>query len=75
MTTDLENKNGEMAGFDVESQIRQEVESEFPFLTPSQRSAIMQSRVKIICSEGFADIVRADLGEDASRKIKEDLFE
>ncbi len=58
-----------------EKKIRNEVESDFTTLTPEAREAIIQSRLKILDNPGRPKLIRVDLGENASRKSKDDLFE
>lgn len=55
--------------------IQNEVNSQFPHLTPEARESIIKSRLAIINNPRKPSIVQVDLGEDASRKIKEELFE
>ena len=58
-----------------EKKIRNEVESDFTTLTPEAREAIIQSRLKILDNPSRPKLIRVDLGENASRKSKDDLFE
>jgi hypothetical protein len=60
---------------DLEKQIRYEVEKEFSYLTPAEKEAMISSRLKISNPGTRPSLIQVDLGDDASRKIKEDLFE
>ena len=55
--------------------IRTEVNIRLPHLTPEARESIIQSRLSILINPTRPKIVQVDLGENASRKVKEDLFE
>jgi hypothetical protein len=55
--------------------IRTEVNTKLPHLTPEARESIIQSRLSILINPTRPKIVQVDLGENASRKVKEDLFE
>jgi hypothetical protein len=58
-----------------EQQIRQEVEAMFPDMGPEAQEAIIQSRLKILNNPGRPTLIQVDLGEGASKKAKDDLFE
>lgn len=58
----------------LDQKIQREVEAEFPYLTPEARRAIIRSRLLII-SPPAEKPVRVDLGENASKKAKDNLFE
>ncbi|MGZ3747176.1 MAG: hypothetical protein ACXWRE_07400 [Pseudobdellovibrionaceae bacterium] len=58
-----------------EQQIRQEVGSAFPEMSPEAQEAIIQSRLKILINPGRPSLIKVDLGESASKKAKDDLFE
>lgn len=58
-----------------EQQIRREVGSKFPNMSPEAREAIIQSRLKILNNPGRPMLIQEDLGENASKKVKDDLFE
>jgi hypothetical protein len=55
--------------------IRDQVEKEFPNLTPEARSAIIESRLKIESGVGRPKLIKDDFGAGASKKIKDNLFE
>lgn len=55
--------------------IRKEVNDKLAHLTPEARESIIQSRLSILISPMRPQIPQVDLGEGASRKIKEDLFD
>lgn len=59
----------------LENELRQTIEAELPFLTPEAREAVLQSRLKILSNATPAKLIKVDLGEDASKKVKENLFE
>ncbi len=59
----------------LEKQIRHEVDQEYPHLTPSEKEAMVRSRLKISSSGSRPKLIKVDLGDNASRKIKDDLFE
>jgi hypothetical protein len=59
----------------VERDIRNEVEKSFSHLPKEVREAIISSRVGILNNPGKPELVKVDLGKDAGRKIKDDLFE
>lgn len=67
---DLKKKQAEQ-----EQQIRQEVGATFPDMSPEAQEAIIQSRLKILNNHGRPTLIQVDLGEDASKKAKDDLFE
>lgn len=58
----------------IEDQIRQEVDKKYPFLTSEERESIIQSRVKLL-NQDRPSLIKVDLGENASKKIKDNLFE
>ena len=63
---------------DLEKQeeiIRNEVNSKLPHLSPEARESIIQSRLSILINPTRPKITQVDLGENDSRKVKEDLFE
>jgi hypothetical protein len=55
--------------------IRTEVNARLPHLSPEARESIIQSRLSILINPTQPKIVQVDLGENASRKVKENLFE
>ena len=59
---------------DLESQIRVEVEHEFPNLTAAEKAAIVRSRLKVATPTVRPAVVKIDLGKNSSRRIKEDLL-
>lgn len=59
----------------LEDRVRREVDTEYPRLTPAEKEAIIRSRLKISTPEGRPSLIKVDIGEDASRKVKDDLFE
>ena len=68
--SDLKKKQAEH-----EEQVRQEVGSEFSDMRPEAQDAIIQSRLKIFNNPGRPTLIQVDLGENASKKAKDDLFE
>ena len=58
-----------------EGQIRREVGSEFPDMSPEAQEAIIQSRLKIFNNPGRPTLIQVDLGDSASKKAKDELFE
>jgi hypothetical protein len=60
---------------EAERKIRLEVELKYPHLPPEAREAIINSRVGILNNPGKPEIEKVDLGKDAGRKVKDDLFE
>lgn len=58
-----------------EQAIRQEVNKTLPHLSSEARESIIQSRIGILRNPTRPQIVQVDLGENASRKVKEGLFE
>lgn len=67
---DLQKKQAEQ-----ERQIRQEIETSFPDMSPEMQESIIQSRLKILNNSGRPRLVQVDLGKDASKKAKDNLFE
>ncbi len=59
----------------LEEQIRHEVDSEYSHLTPAEKEAIIQSRLKISNPAARPELIKVDLGDGVSRKVKENLFE
>lgn len=59
----------------LEEQIRHEVDQEYPNLTSAEKEAMVRSRLKISSPGARPNLIKVDLGDNASRKIKEDLFE
>lgn len=58
-----------------EQQIRREVGSKFPHMNHEAQEAIIQSRLKILNNPGRPTLIQDDLGENASKKVKDNLFE
>jgi hypothetical protein len=58
----------------MEEQIRSEIEREMPHLTPEGREAIIRSRLSILDTTR-PSLVKVDLGKDAGKKSKDELFE
>lgn len=59
----------------VDQKIKDEVDKEFPYLTPQARQAIINSRLEIIKGPPTGQIIKGDFGDNASKKVKGDLFE
>lgn len=57
-----------------EQLIRKEIEEKLHHLTPEAREAIIQSRLSILINPARPQVPQVDLGEGASKKIKENLF-
>ncbi len=60
---------------DLESQIRNDSEREYTHLTTFEKEALIRSRLKISLPKLRPSLVKVDIGESASKKIKDDLFE
>jgi DNA-directed RNA polymerase specialized sigma24 family protein len=60
---------------DMEQQIRSEVEKELGHLSPTAREAVIQSRIGVLKGTDLSKLVKVDLGPNASKKIKDTLFE
>ncbi|MFZ3229832.1 MAG: hypothetical protein WA160_06480 [Pseudobdellovibrio sp.] len=59
----------------IDQKIQNEVEAEFPYLTPEARKAIVESRLQIINGPPTGKLIKGDFGDNASKKVKDDLFE
>jgi len=60
---------------ELEKKIRQEVESEFPLMPGAAKDAIIESRLKILEIPQQPILIHGDLGNNTSRRIKDNLFE
>ncbi|MGE0526308.1 MAG: hypothetical protein AB7G93_22655 [Bdellovibrionales bacterium] len=60
---------------DLERKIRREVESELGDLDADAQDAVIQSRLKVLENPGRPKLVQVDLGENAGKNSKKDLFE
>lgn len=60
---------------DLESQIRNEIERDYSHLTTIEKEALIRSRLKVSSPDMRPALVKVDLGESASKKLKDDLFE
>lgn len=60
---------------EIERQIRSEVERDLGHLPPAAREAVIQSRIGIAISDDPTVLVKVDLGENAGKKVKGNLFE
>jgi hypothetical protein len=58
-----------------EEQIRHEVTTTLPHLGPEAQEAVIQSRLKILHNSDRPELVQVDLSENASRTVKDNLFE
>ena len=58
----------------IYKKIKFEVEKDFPLLTHNARDAIIKSRLGIITNSTTFNLIKADFGDNGSKKIKEDLF-
>ncbi len=59
---------------DFEKEITLEVEKEFSYLTPEERASIVKAKLKLLNQHRPA-LIQVDLGENASKKAKDNLFE
>ena len=59
----------------IDKKIQNEVDAEFPYLTPEVRKAIVESRLQIIKGPPAGKLIKGDFGNNASKKAKDDLFE
>ncbi len=80
MATDAEIEKERHAGApdlskEWERNIVEQVEKEFPHLTPEAKNAIIESRLKIESTTSRPKLIKDDFGTDASKKIKDNLFE
>jgi hypothetical protein len=58
-----------------EQEIRSQVATELPNLSPEAQEAVIQSRLKILFNQNRPTLIQVDLGDNASKKNKENLFE
>lgn len=58
-----------------EQEIRTEVVRELSNLSPEAQEAVIQSRLKILFNPSRPTLFQVDLGDNASKKNKENLFE
>lgn len=58
-----------------EQEIRTEVAKELSNLSPEAQEAVIQSRLKILFNPSRPSLIQVDLGDNASKKNKENLFE
>lgn len=58
-----------------EQEIRTEVAKELSNLSPEAQEAVIQSRLKILFNPSRPTLFQVDLGDNASKKNKENLFE
>lgn len=72
---EIEKQNLGAPKLTEEQEIQNEIESQYPFLSPDAKKALIESRLKIISNPLKPNLVKADLGKDASKKAKDDLFE
>lgn len=59
---------------EMEKQIRKEVEQELPHLTPEARESVLRSRIGVLKGTDTTKLIKADLGEDAGKKVKDSIF-
>jgi hypothetical protein len=60
----------------MEKEIRKQVETDLPHLSPEAKESVIRSRLGIL-SEGNTDtskLVKVDLGKNAGKKVKDSLF-
>ncbi len=63
-----------MAIEEIKKQIRSEIENEFPDLSPEERAAMIESRLKILSNSTRPNLIKVDIGDHASDETKSDLF-
>ena len=59
----------------MEQVIRIEMEAELPHLSPEGKEAIIRSRIALLRRPERPLLIQIDLGPDAGKKSKENLFE
>lgn len=58
-----------------EKKIYDEVDAEFPYMSPEGRDSVVRSRLSIAKNAGkLPELIKVDLGPNASRKVKRQLF-
>ncbi len=72
---EIEKQNLGAPKVETEQEIHNEIESAYPFLSPEAKKALIESRLKILSNPIRPELVKADLGKNASKKAKDNLFE
>ena len=72
--SEIEKYNSGAPKIDFEKELISEIDKEFSYLTPEERASIVRAKLKLLI-ENKPKLVQVDLGENASKKVKESLFE